>query len=692
MPRARIAACLALGVAATAAADPAPPDDDAPVEGEVVEVEGTAPEQTTPTEYRLGADDVRRTPGAMNDALRAVTILPAAARIPYSFGGLVLRGMSPRDTGVFIDGVEIPIAFHFGGISAVFPTALMEDVRVVPSGFDVSIGRTQGGVVELVSRQPRRDRLRVAGEVSLLHAAASAEGPTWRRGAFLIGVRRSYVDVLARPFLARDDPAPSYVDGQGRVVWGTPRSGELSSYVLGSLDQLANASSAAAPNDPEAGEHYAASLGFARAGAGYRRRTGAVTWQLAPYVGTNVLKFHSVDYHGGPMADEARYRRRWYQYGGRAEALRDDAGGFIRAGIDVAGGYLGRVGNDIVAEDVDDELDLPRNTVLWTDAAVWAETRRHWLDDRLSVRPGIRVDRFGLGRQTTLDVRVNAHAALSPAAVARASLGRFHQPPSPAHFDQFTDNLEAHSSYVDQATLGIEWTPEPRIGAGIAGFWHEGHATLVDASADPDDTDLDVQSQIFRELLEEQLGFYSDQRNRGAQRSYGAEISARYQSDRFRLLANYTWSRALRRYLVPDRAWVPYGLDQPLRLNVVAGMALGKWNLGVRFTATSGNPARLYPEGTIYDPAQADPAMAPLVRLPAYWQLDVRADRSWHTRWGTMMLFFDVLNATYHRNVEARQNTLDGDPLSSMPSRYGYDDTLGLPIVPIVGVEVVPDG
>ncbi|MGE0401419.1 MAG: carboxypeptidase regulatory-like domain-containing protein, partial [Kofleriaceae bacterium] len=119
---------------------------------EIIEITGKAPEESKPLAYTMSAKDVATTPGAMNDALRAITILPAAARIPFSFGGVVLRGMSPRDSSVFIDGVEIPLAFHFGGITGVFPTQVLDSMRVVPSGFDVSMGRTQGGVVELTSR------------------------------------------------------------------------------------------------------------------------------------------------------------------------------------------------------------------------------------------------------------------------------------------------------------------------------------------------------------------------------------------------------------------------------------------------------------------------------------------------------------------------------------------------------------
>jgi hypothetical protein len=662
-----------------------------PSDSEVIEMSGEAPEETTPTEYRMTADEIRSTPGAMNDALRAVTILPAAARIPYSFGGLVLRGMSPRDTGVFIDGVEIPIAFHFGGITAVFPTALLEDLRVVPSGFDVSIGRTQGGAIELITRRPRRDRLRLGGEVSLLHGAVNAEGPLWGGGAFLLGIRRSYIDALVRPFLDPADPAPSYLDGQARVVWGTAARGETTAYVLGSLDRVANSEDAAVPDDPYAEGQFSASLGFVRVGAKHRRSWAKTTVQVAPYVGTNLLSALSRDYGGDRQLDETRIDRRWYQFGGRGEWLHDDAGGFVRAGVDVAGGYLGRVSGNAVVDDLDaEDLALPRNTVLWIDTAVWLETRRHWWGNRVSVRPGLRLDRFGLGSETTLDPRLNGHVDLSEATAVRASVGRFHQPPSPAHFDEYTDNLQAKSSYVDQATLALEWKARADLAATAVGFWHEGHDTLVDTTMD-EEAAPGQQSLVFRELIEEQLGFYGNQANRGRQRSYGVELSTRYDGDRVRLLANYAWSRSLRSYLLPDQRWQPYGLDQPHRVNLVAATTAWRWNIGLRVTAVSGNPVRLYPDGTPIDDDHEDPSTAPLTRLPAFWQIDLRVDRAWKKPYGTLSLFFDVLNVTNHRNIEIRENVYDetnADP--AQPPRWRYSDTRGLPIIPTVGLELVP--
>jgi hypothetical protein len=663
-----------------------------PASGEVITVTDRAPEESKPLEYTISASDVRTTPGAMNDALRAVTVLPAAARIPFSFGGLVLRGMSPRDSSVFIDGVEIPIAFHFGGIAGVFPTQVLGDMKVVPSGFDVSIGRTQGGTIELASRTPRGDTYRIGGEVSLLHSSASAEGPLPGRGAFLVALRRSYFDVLARPLVDRSDPLPSYTDGQIRAVWGDVAGrGQLAAYAIGSLDRIANSSDAARPNDPDAGSHAAANLGFLRAGASYKRRIDNTLVTIAPVLGTNILSLSTKDFHGTEMPTELDLSRRWYMFGGRGEWLRDDPGGFLRAGVDVSGGYLGRVSATVSQEDVRD-FPVPRNTVLWTDAAIFAEAHRRWFGDRLSVRSGLRLDRFGLGNEWTLDPRVNAQLALSDITRMRASVGRFHQPPSPAHFDELTDNLGAKSSYVDQATLGLESRPEPALTASVTGFVHRGKRTLVDAMVEnPREGLIDI-ALIFRELLEEQLGFYGYQSNVGGQLSYGVEVALRYDADAFRVLANYAWSRSKRKY-APELGggWEPYGLDQPLRLNLLFATTAFRWNVGSRLTAVSGNPVHVVPEGT---PAPDGPDEPPgvLVRLPTFWQLDLRIDRTWKRPWGSINLFFDIQNITNHRNVEFRGSSpRPTDPgNSSSPLVYRYDDVRGLPILPYIGVEFVP--
>ena len=82
--------------------------------GEVIHVSGRVPSGPP---LHLDTQAIRNQPGAGNDVLRALQSLPGVARTPFGLGGLALRGTAPRDTKVYLDGIEIPLLYHFGGIA-----------------------------------------------------------------------------------------------------------------------------------------------------------------------------------------------------------------------------------------------------------------------------------------------------------------------------------------------------------------------------------------------------------------------------------------------------------------------------------------------------------------------------------------------------------------------------------------------
>ena len=88
----------------------------------------------------------------------------------------------------------------------------------------------------------------------------------------------------------------------------------------------------------------AANLGFIRTGASYKRKLGKSLYTLAPSLGTNILTLYTKDYdYDSTIPKILDISRRWYLFGTRGEWLRDDAHGFLHAGLDIDGGYLGRV-------------------------------------------------------------------------------------------------------------------------------------------------------------------------------------------------------------------------------------------------------------------------------------------------------------------------------------------------------------
>jgi hypothetical protein len=632
---------------------------------EVIEVSGKAPEQTKPLSYQLTADEIRFLPGAANDILRAAQVLPGVSRIPFAFGGLVLRGTSPRDTSIYLDGVEVPLAFHFGGITAFYPGSMLADLTVTSGGFDVAHGRAQGGLVTLTTREPRRDLWRAGGSIGLLDSSVFAEGPVLG-GGVLVGVRRSYLDTVVGPFVDEDVPLPSYWDAQLRTSFGDARRcGRFSPMIFTSIDRVTS-------------EDITATSLFVRAAVPYLRTWGPFALRIVPWIGWNQLSFSEHEDDG-----DDTFSRPSVPGGVRTELLRDYAWGHLRGGLDVDAGYLSRT--EVAMNGSSRETG---STLAWTDLALWTETRVKLDGDRFSLKPGLRADYYGISRELVLDPRLNIHQRLSSTLTLRQAIGRYHQPPIPADVDPNDGNPELNSSYMDQASLGLDAELSTWFGA-LTSFVAYGHdiGVPVAQGGDPLEPNLGGLGPTFQLLLEKQLGFSSYRQNEGRARQLGVEFLVKRSTERLFVLLSYTLSWSQRRSPAERDAggeplgWRPFELDQRHNLNLAASVKLGAWRFGARVQFVSGNPY------SPTDPDAAIPMPDPFGgRLPPFFHLDVRIDRRWQRDWGTIGAFADIVNVTNRRNVEGREFNIDDE------HPRGFDeDIVGTPILPFIGVEFVPD-
>lgn len=633
---------------------------------EVIEVQGTAPRPwiaprppppppppPAAQTYRLTVDDLRTLPGTANDALRAAQVLPGVARLPYSFGGIVLRGTSPRDNAVYLDGIEVPIAFHFGGISSFYPSSMLEGITVSNGGIDAAYGRAQGGIVEMTSREPRRDHWRTSGAIGLLDTSVVSEGP-YHGGGVMVGVRRSYLDVVLPPFVADDTPLPSYLDAQLKGTWGHPDyTGRIQPMLFLAYDYL-NAIEEKEDREDES----SISSFFIRVAAPYDRRWGRLSLRIVPWFGVNQLHFTS---RVNDVVE--KFVRPVYPGGLRTELARTTRWGLLRGGIDLQGGHLthfqaglGHKGDILDQVNGNTEID-------WLDAAVWSETR--FAIGRLDVKPGVRVERYGLSHETVLDPRLALALPLSEVLTLREAMGRYHQSPTPGDIDPNGGNPLLDSSYFDSISLGIE-AHDGDLAGSLTGFYSEGEHLGVRTQESMDFETLGSLGPTFAQLLEKQLGLAFYREAIGRARNYGLELLLRGATDDGMWLVSYTLSRA-QRY---DGArsgymWRPFELDQRHNLNLAGSLKLGRWRLGGRIQLVSGAP--------IAPPAPET--------LPMFVQLDARVDRFWRRCWGTVDLYFDIQNLTNRRNVEGR----DVD-------EFGVEsDIRGLPLLPFIGVEFIPD-
>lgn len=625
--------------------------------------------------YDVGGDVVRTLPGTGNDALKALQSLPGVSRVPFGLGGLVLRGFAPRDTNVFLDGIEVPVLYHFGGLASFIPSTMIESMELVASGYGARYGRGQGGLVDVRSKSARNDKWRVGSEVSLLDGSVRADGP-FQKGNLTLGVRRSFVDAVLAAVPTNDlTLAPRYLDAQARWESNNKR---WSALLFGADDGINLGTSDASLDLRQS---------FIRTGVRYQRRIDDMEVSVVPWLGfdrTAIVTTNNEIVRSNITAAL------------RATAQRDLEHGFVAGGLDMQGNrYAYTLSNEPPALPAGVMPPPARidGTVVAADVGAWAELLHRFANNKFAIQPGLRGERYGLSNQWVLDPRISLRQQLTPNVAFTQSFGRYHQPILATSLDYQLPGKPLRASYAWQANAGVN-VVSPRLGGditvnGFAGQLYDLPVDVVSGAtpvASPGSAASGGVAAVSREFTDEQLGRYSYQTSAGRGRTYGLETMIRRRVGQVQGWLAYTYARSFRQGdpWALDR-YAPYVLDQPHVFTALVSAPLGsKWRIGARFRYATGNP--ITPTtGAIFN--VNDQSYSPVTgqvladRLPAFAQFDIRIDRSWKRPWGMLKLFIDIQNVSNRVNPEGRSYNFNY-------SSFSY--TRGLPVFPALGLEYIP--
>ncbi len=229
---------------------------------------------------------------------------------------------------MFVDEVSIPLAYHFGGLSSVLPSEILERIEFYPGNYSPEFGRGMGGVVDIGVRSPRKDRLGGLLQFDLIDGRVLAEGP--------LGENTSFTD--RRPPLAWVDAwlgsameaegidvsvAPVYYDFQAMLEQQLGARTKLRLFAYGSDDRLEmvmNAPSAATLSRRRRKLHTSFVRVQARLETQYSRTTSA--WNTSLSVGKDVERFSQgpIDVDTNVLGFEARSEFK-FRFGDKVTAI-----------------------------------------------------------------------------------------------------------------------------------------------------------------------------------------------------------------------------------------------------------------------------------------------------------------------------------------------------------------------------------
>ena len=125
--------------------------------------------------------------------MKAIQNLPGINRSSFASAQVIIEGSSPNDTRYNIDNQNVPLIFHFGGLTSVLLPEAIDHVDYLSAGFGPEFGQTTAGLVNLTVKDPKTDRIHGFGFMDLLNAGGMLEGPINDHSSFLFGIRQSYI-------------------------------------------------------------------------------------------------------------------------------------------------------------------------------------------------------------------------------------------------------------------------------------------------------------------------------------------------------------------------------------------------------------------------------------------------------------------------------------------------------------------
>ncbi len=572
------------------------------------------------------------------DVFRTLQLLPGVVSRSDFSSQLYVRGGSPDQNLVLLDGVSVYNPFHLGGVFSTFNVDAIKEMEFLSGGFPVEYGGRLSSVLAITNREGDSKHYRGAGSISLLSARALAEGPL-PAGSFLIAARRTYFDQVFKH--TRYDFPYYFYDFQGKINLDLSQRHRLTLSGFYGDDVL----DFSAEGDDES--EVDVDLDWI-----WGNRTTSLTWRwiIRPDLFSETILSRSRFDNDLDANIESS--------GSAALALNNHINDYS-AKVDV--NYFGLHGHGIKAGFATSGLEF-RYGIAIDEYQLLAYTARpalqafylqdHWQPrPRLQLNSGVRLEHYSLGDRWSLAPRLGMQYQLAANLALKATYGHYAQYLTTVASDEQNFSLmdlwmPISKSYkpqtADHYVAGMEWwLPHDLL------FTLEGYV------------------KTFSGLLDlNEKGIASDPTDdyfvaEGSAR--GLELLLKRQQGPLQGWLGYSWGITKRR-MGQQKSYYPK-YDRRHSFHVVLNQSLGrKWTLGLVFSYGSGMPYTPIPgkyvryewnlaqnalEGHLVD----RPGAKNSARFPLYHRLDVSLRREGRLFGLSASPYLQVINLYNHKNV-----------------------------------------
>jgi hypothetical protein len=171
------------------------------------------------------------------DILKTIQLLPGIKSGGEGNTGFYVRGGGADQNLILLDEAVVYNPGHLFNFFSVFNGDAIRNTTVIKGNMPARYGGRLASVLDISMKEGNKDQLRAEGGVGLIASRFLVEGPLAKQKAsFVLSGRRTYLDVLANPFLKNTSQGGvpySFYDLNGKINYTLSRQDRL--YLSGYL-------------------------------------------------------------------------------------------------------------------------------------------------------------------------------------------------------------------------------------------------------------------------------------------------------------------------------------------------------------------------------------------------------------------------------------------------------------------------
>jgi len=156
---------------------------------------------------KLDIKTIEKIPALLGEAdiIKSIQLLPGVTSVGEGATGFNVRGGGIDQNLILLDEAPVFNSSHLFGFFSVFNPDAVKSVKLIKGGIPAQYGGRLSSILDVRMKEGNSKKLSGQGGVGLLFSRLAIEAPIIKdKSSFIIAARRSYADVLAKPFLKGD--------------------------------------------------------------------------------------------------------------------------------------------------------------------------------------------------------------------------------------------------------------------------------------------------------------------------------------------------------------------------------------------------------------------------------------------------------------------------------------------------------